>query len=208
MRTPRLPVPGLVVTLVVLVGVLVGAVVWHLVAMRDDSGPVPAATSSSPATPVPPRPPPGTLPPTSRPTASAGTDDEGKPATGKETARPSSRRAATALSAAADTATQFVEAYARPAPGVSENAWWKKVSAFLTDQARQDYEGVDPATVPYSRVTGPARVLPPEGDEELVWMVQVPTDAGRYTVHLLPAGDERLSTNWRVSRLSPPASAP
>jgi hypothetical protein len=103
---------------------------------------------------------------------------------------------------AARTAVAFMTAFARPARG-SAAGWWRTVAPYLTAQAREDYRGVDPASVPFTRVTGPATVLPPEEESHLVVLLKVPTDAGVYVVHLVPAG-----AGWAVSRLTPPGRQP
>ena len=179
-------------------------IAWRLLSHRDPSA-QPVRTSPPvvgvPLLPGPPEPSPSAPP-------SSGRDDEGgRPATGHETARPRDRRTAAAWKAAAGTAAQFVAFYARPAPGTSTRAWWHRVAPLLTEQARSDYQDTDPSTVPYTRVTGSPRVLPPQSGDDLVLLVQVPTNAGQYIVHLLPDGSD-LGSGWHVSRLTPPATAP
>lgn len=104
--------------------------------------------------------------------------------------------------AAVKAAATFMTLFARPAAGTTTTAWWVKVKPLLSAQAAADYAGTDPANVPYTRVTGPAQLAPVGTDTAggLVVFVAVPTDTGRYLVHLQPAG----SGTWVVTRLTPP----
>jgi hypothetical protein len=77
--------------------------------------------------------------------------------------------------------------------------WWAGVKSFLSPQAAADYEGVDPTAVPYTKIIGPAVVVPLEGPTDLITAVQIPTDAGIYMVYL-----ETTETGLWVTRLQPP----
>ena len=79
-------------------------------------------------------------------------------------------------------ATGFVAAFARSTQ--DPHVWWAGVKSFLSPQAAADYEGVDPTAVPYTKIIGPAVVVPLEGPTDLITAVQIPTDAGIYMVYL------------------------
>ena len=129
-------------------------------------------------------------------------DDVGPVAATEAATSPGPDRAAvTSRRAAERTASAFLAAFARPSRG-SPAAWWRRVAPFLTEQAREDYLGVDPATVPFTRVTGPAAPLAPEDEGPHVLMLRIPTDGGDHVVHLVP--DEAARSGWAVSRLTPP----
>jgi hypothetical protein len=82
--------------------------------------------------------------------------------------------------AALRAATRVMRAFARPrAP---ESRWWTDLEPLLSPQAQMDYAGTDPANVPVSRLSGHARVV--QVPSTRVVRVQVPTDAGIYTVVL------------------------
>lgn len=81
-------------------------------------------------------------------------------------------------------AVEFLQAYARPGGDVSEEHWWQGVRDRLTEQAQADYVGVDPQLVPFTEVTGQARLVPVDAPAHLLRLVQVPTDAGDYLVSL------------------------
>lgn len=96
-----------------------------------------------------------------------------------------------------------MKAFARPPAGTPPQRWWATVKPLLTDQAQLDYDGTDPATVPYTAVTGPPTPSPTpldEGHTALAALVDVPTTAGTYRVALTAHG----TGGWRVSRASPP----
>jgi hypothetical protein len=102
--------------------------------------------------------------------------------------------------AAVDTAQKAMTDFARP--GVEEKQWANDLARWLTPQATADYSAVDPANVPATRVTGPARLTVDEANGYGV-MAAVPTDAGTYTLQLLRTGQE---APWKVNRLTPPTS--
>lgn len=93
-----------------------------------------------------------------------------------------------------------MEAFARPAGDVDEAAWWDPVRSFMTAQAATDYEGIDPAQVPFSRVTGSPAVIATDAPTALLTAVLVPTDAGDYIVELTST-----EQGLKVSRVVPPA---
>lgn len=101
-------------------------------------------------------------------------------------------------------ALEFANRFARPEPGVTHEQWWPGVAELMTPQARSDYAAIDPATIPYAAVTGPASIMPTGADHsDLVTLVQVPTTAGTYVVHLRV--DE--TRGWAVNQLTPPVRA-
>jgi hypothetical protein len=150
------------------------------------AAPVPAA--SQPARP--PARPPATAaaPPAPAATGSAG-DGEGLslPPTAAATAAGTAQ--ATQWSAARELAVTFLTAYARPPAGTSAVSWWAAVKPLLTTPAAADYEGTDPANVPFTAVTGPPVVLPLEAPDTLLTAVRVPTDAGPYLVEVRTTPD-------------------
>lgn len=104
----------------------------------------------------------------------------------------------------AATGVKAVRAMARPAKNVSEKTWWKRFSARLTDQAQQDYKGIDPASVPWAKVSKQTgQLLPSEGHSDLVQLVEVETDTGPVTAHVRRDGE-----GWAVSRISWSADGP
>lgn len=97
--------------------------------------------------------------------------------------------------AAENAAAGFLAAYARPAPfgqdvpASGQDIWWAGVAGLFTADARPDYAGTDPSTVPFTQVTGQGQLLPadPQGEsQDGTVTVQVPTDAGAYLVILAP----------------------
>ena len=90
----------------------------------------------------------------------------------------------TVRAGAAAKAVAFMQAFARPAVDVSATAWWANVRSHLSVSAAADYEGTDPANVPFTTVTGPPVTVPVEAPEELVVAVRVPTDGGDYLVEV------------------------
>lgn len=102
-------------------------------------------------------------------------------------------------------ASEFAARFARPLPGVTREQWWSDVAELMTAQARADYAAIDPAAIPYTALTGPASILPTGADHsDLVTLVQVPTTAGTYVVHL------RIdpTRGWAVNQVTPPTQAP
>lgn len=99
--------------------------------------------------------------------------------------------------AAAAAARTFMQAFARP--DLSETAWWARVGPLLTPSGRQAVYGTDPALIPVTTVTGPAKVLP--NAEKDARIVTVPTDIGDYTLFL---AWDRASSRWLVQTVQPP----
>ncbi|AOT05907.1 hypothetical protein [Arthrobacter sp. U41] len=101
---------------------------------------------------------------------------------------------------AVDVAGKAMTDFARP--GVEETQWANDLARWLTPQATADYSAVDPATIPASRVTGPATLSVDDANGFGV-TAAVPTNAGTFAVQLL-----RTDTDapWKVNRLTPPPS--
>lgn len=96
-------------------------------------------------------------------------------------------------------ARRVVQAYARPAQGVTQQQWWAGVAPLLSPQARSDYLYVQGAKVPFTKVIAAPLVEPPADGEDshLGATVLVPTDGGTYEVQLVTVD----GANWLVSRL-------
>lgn len=88
-------------------------------------------------------------------------------------------------------------AFARP--GLSAADWWSRVAPLLTKQAQQDYQHVDPSSIPAAQVTGGGTIT----DETSTYVVSVgvPTDAGVYVVVMTRLNGD---APWRVARFTPP----
>lgn len=98
-----------------------------------------------------------------------------------------------------DFAAATMNAFARPPAGTDEASWWAKFSANLTDEARRDFEGTDPQNVPFTKVTGPAKILDEDGSWHL--LVEVPTDAGDFQVEVEIMGEDLASAPLRASAI-------
>lgn len=101
---------------------------------------------------------------------------------------------------AVDVAQKAMADFARPK--AEEQQWANDLARWLTPQATADYSAVDPANIPASRVTGPAKLTVDEANGYGV-IATVPTNAGTYTLQLLRTGKD---APWKVNRLTPPAS--
>ncbi|MDF2442024.1 MAG: hypothetical protein JWR01_227 [Subtercola sp.] len=77
-------------------------------------------------------------------------------------------------------ATTVMAVFAEPSLGGQE--WMTKMTPLLSPSGYDAYLGTDPAQIPAHHVTGPGTVLP--GATDVALIVQVPTDAGLYTVSL------------------------
>ncbi|HJV99257.1 hypothetical protein ACKLTP_19515 (plasmid) [Paenarthrobacter ureafaciens] len=100
--------------------------------------------------------------------------------------------------AALDTATKAMTLYARPA--VTDKVWIQELGQLLTPQATADYQYVDPANIPVTRITG-AGQLRIEESNGFGCHVVFPTDAGDYDVQLLRSAADKP---WQVNRFTPP----
>lgn len=77
--------------------------------------------------------------------------------------------------------------------------WESELEPYLTPQAAQAYQNVDPASVPASKITGSPTLTP--ASTPLVARVSVPTDVGSYLVVLARSSD---SPTWLADRILPP----
>lgn len=100
--------------------------------------------------------------------------------------------------AALDTATTAMTLYARPM--VTDKVWIQDLGQVLTAQATADYQYVDPANIPATRVTGPGQLTIDEKNGFGCHVV-FPTDAGDYDVQLLRSAADKP---WQVNRFTPP----
>jgi len=100
--------------------------------------------------------------------------------------------------AALDTATKAMTLYARPT--VTDKAWIQDLGQVLTAQATADYQYVDPANIPATKVTGPGQLKIDENNGFGCHVV-FPTDAGDYDVQLLRSAADKP---WQVNRFTPP----
>lgn len=174
--------------------------------------PVPTATAAATAPVVIPTetaPPAGPTPAPASPTATQsrgssadpgnGRDaDTGRPVPAGVAATPRTRADAVRFADAERRAVAFMHAFARPATAADRATWWNRVQALLSPRAVPDYTDTDPASVPFTRVTGAAAVMPSTAPPDLLTVVRVPTDQGLYRVEL-----ERLATGWFVTLACP-----
>ncbi len=98
--------------------------------------------------------------------------------------------------AAEQAATAAVTAFARP--DLDAATWWAELEPLLSAGAAVAYEGTDPAEVPATAVTGPARSAP--SDSSFLATVLVPTDGGDHAVLLAREG---AGAPWLVERITP-----
>ncbi|MBT2550911.1 hypothetical protein [Arthrobacter sp. ISL-65] len=100
--------------------------------------------------------------------------------------------------AALETATKAMTLYARPA--VTDKEWIQELGQLMTAQATADYQYVDPANIPVTRITGTGRLRIDENNGFGCHVV-FPTDAGPYDVQLLRSAADKP---WQVNRFTPP----
>jgi len=99
---------------------------------------------------------------------------------------------------ALDAATKAMALYARPT--VTDKEWIQDLGQVLTAQATADYQYVDPANIPATKVTG-AGQLKIDENNGFGCHVVFPTDAGDYDVQLLRSAADKP---WQVNRFTPP----
>lgn len=126
-------------------------------------------------------------------------EPDGSPLPSTAVAKPRGQSEAARFARAARTATAFMKAFARPSTEISDAAWWSQVKPYLSAQAAADYEGTDPRSVPFTRITSPVFVIPTDAPADLLTAVRVPTDAGNYVVEL-----RTTATGMEVARTVPP----
>lgn len=100
--------------------------------------------------------------------------------------------------AALDTATKAMTLYARPT--VTDKEWIQDLGQLLTAQATADYQYVDPANIPATKITGTGQLKIDENNGFGCHVV-FPTDAGDYDVQLLRSAADKP---WQVNRFTPP----
>lgn len=100
--------------------------------------------------------------------------------------------------AALETATEAMTLYARPT--VTDKQWIQELGQLLTAQATADYQYVDPANIPVTRITGPGQLKIDENNGFGCHVV-FPTDVGDYDVQLLRSAADKP---WQVNRFTPP----
>ncbi|NUT72749.1 hypothetical protein [Pseudarthrobacter sp. C4D7] len=103
--------------------------------------------------------------------------------------------------AARETATKAMTLFARPT--VTDKVWIQELGQLLTAQATADYQYVDPANIPVTKVTGTGRLKIDENNGFGCHVV-FPTDAGDYDVQLLRSAADKP---WQVNRFTPPNGA-
>lgn len=100
--------------------------------------------------------------------------------------------------AALETATKAMKLYARPT--VTDKVWIQELGQLLTAQAAADYQYVDPANIPVTKITGTGQLKIDERNGFGCHVV-FPTDAGDYDVQLLRSAADKP---WQVNRFTPP----
>lgn len=103
--------------------------------------------------------------------------------------------------AAKERAGEALGRFARP--DLSPTDWWDGLAPLLSEQARSDYLGIDPATVPVTQITGKARLA--RVDTSMLAIVHIPTDAGLYAVTLTRSPEAPV---WVVESIVPPELDP
>jgi hypothetical protein len=132
----------------------------------------------------------------------AATSDDGQPkVTGPGQVTPSAQPTApvnaedpitpTQEGAATGTASGFVSAYVDKS--VTGDAWAKGWMPYLTTQAQAAYEGTSQQAVPGTTLSGTVKLE--GGGTNGAAIVDVPTDAGTYTVQL-----NQVNGSWKVLR--------
>lgn len=126
-------------------------------------------------------------------------EPSGEPIATDAPAPPRDKRQAAQYEEYESVATDVMTAFARP-PESERAIWWDNVAPYLSERSRDDYQRVDPATVPFTTLAGPALVVPTDAPSDLLMVVLVPTDAGDYRVEM-----ETDSAGIHVTRIVPPA---
>lgn len=151
------------------------------------SVPSPPVTATAAAPPVSPTPTTSSTVPTD---AGGNGEVEGTPVPSTATPAPPNSAQATQWADATTLAVAFMKAFARPSSSSTSAAtWWAKVEPYLTPQAAADYDGTDPANVPFTAVTGAGVIVVLDAADSEVTAVRVPTNAGPYLVEILSGPD-------------------
>ena len=119
---------------------------------------------------------PGQVTPSAQPTAPVNAEDPITP---------------TQEGAATGTASGFVSAYVDKS--ITGDAWAKGWMPYLTTQAQAAYEGTSQRAVPGTTLSGTVKLE--DGGTNGAAIVDVPTDAGTYTVQL-----NQVNGSWKVLR--------
>ncbi|BCW86461.1 hypothetical protein NicSoilE8_41340 (plasmid) [Arthrobacter sp. NicSoilE8] len=104
----------------------------------------------------------------------------------------------TSKKTALDTATKAMTLYARPT--VNDKVWIQELGQLLTPQAAADYQYVDPANIPVTKITGTGKLTIDESNGFGCHVV-FSTNAGNYDVQLLRTAADKP---WQVNRFTPP----
>lgn len=128
-------------------------------------------------------------------------EPEGAPVDPTAAAIPRDKAQAARFATYAKAAVAFLADFSRPAPSVPEQQWWTKVRTHLSAAAVDAYTGTDPQMVPFTKVTGPAVILPTTEPSDLLMLARVPTDSGYYRVEM-----ETDADGIHVSRAIPETS--
>ena len=100
---------------------------------------------------------------------------------------------------AAETARRALTLFARP--DLEKEAWWKELSPRLSPEARSAYQGVDPANVTATTVTGSPDVE--EAASPYLATVRLEANDGTWTILL---SRDSAGGDWVVERFTPPRS--
>lgn len=151
------------------------ALLWLMVRDVDDT-PEALATAAPSATAA----------PTSRPSATPSPvpSQETTPSLDRDRANVEGRRVARL-----ELATDAARAFARPSPQTPQQQWWDQLRPFITADYVEDFEYIDAQRVPFTKITGRARLEPTAAPETLLTLVRIPTDAGDYAVEIQDAED-------------------
>lgn len=86
-------------------------------------------------------------------------------------------------------ATDAARAFARPSAQTPQQQWWDQLRPYLDTDYVDDFEYIDAQRVPFTKITGRARLEPTAAPETLLTLVRIPTDAGDYAVEIQDAED-------------------
>lgn len=99
----------------------------------------------------------------------------------------------------ADFAVRFMKAFARPTAKVSARTWWQRVARMLSDDAVDDYAGITPDQVPFTKVTGTPQLEAVDATGDAFWIqpVTIATNSGTWQL-LIELPSSGFSKNLRV----------
>lgn len=84
-------------------------------------------------------------------------------------------------------------------PSVDRDRWWSDLAPLLSPAAQSAYDGLDPAGIPVTEVSGPGMLVDEGG--AMVADIDVPTDVGTYRLLLTRDG---IGRPWLVELIQPP----